>query len=159
MSMKDTAYAYATATALSKALDEYRKDAAAELKLQLSEQREETGQDRVSIPWAYGKAYVLVKDGRETIRTDGPGFLEFMREKGMTCEQVSPEWKDYVETVDGRVVWMETGETVPGCTVEQGAAYVSLSGLKASDRMAFIDYMRTEGLNGIDMPLLGGTND
>ena len=159
MSIKDDARVYATASAMGKAIEDFRKDTAANLKAELAEQYEEAGQDRVNIPWPGGTAYVTLSPGRRTYEGNGPGFLEFMREKGMTREEVGPEWTDLIEERDGRIIWAETGEVVPGASVREGAAYVALKGLKASDRLAFIDHMRHEGLGGADMPLLGGTND
>lgn len=156
MSLKDDAKLYATASAMGKALEEYRKDAGAELKAKLMEQYEDAGQDRVNIQWPGGTAYVTLAPGRRTIEGEGPAFMEFMRDHGMTVETVSPEWKELVEERDGRLIWKETGEVVPGAGVKEGAAYVALKGLKAPDRLAFIDHMRTEGLGGADMPLLGG---
>lgn len=155
MTLQDKAAEFAVKKTFAKALDDHIKDESADLKAHLMALNDETGADRIA--WQVGdmKGSVTLCAGRETIVGDGPEFMAFMREHGMTVESVDPGWKDCVTKVAGRVVWAETGEPVPGASVQTGAEYVKVNGVKASERMALIEEAARTGIIGGAAPMLG----
>ena len=155
MSLRDRAAEFAVKKTFAKELDEHIKDESADIKSELLDLYEESGADRVA--WQVGsmKGSVTLCAGRETIVGDGPEFMEFMREHGMTIETVDPGWKDCVAKVGGRVVWAETGEPVPGASIQTGAEYLKVNGVKASERMKLIEEAGRIGIIGGAAPMLG----
>jgi len=156
MDLKEKASVYAVRNIAAKVIEEGLKNDAAEVKAQLLDEYERTGQDRVEVRFGRLKAHVTLKSGRETLHGVGPEFVEFMRDKGMTHEVVDPEWKDCVVNVGGQVIWAETGEVVPGARVERGAASIAVTGVKVTERLEFLEAARADGLFGGELPLLGG---
>ena len=155
MSLKERAAEYAVKKTFAKELDEHIKDESADLKAGLLDLFDDSGADRVA--WQVGsiKGSVTLCQGRETVTGAGEEFMEFMREKGMVVETVAPEWKDRVAKVGGRIVWAETGEPVPGASVQRGAEYLKVNGVKASERMALIEEAAKAGIIGGEAPMLG----
>lgn len=101
---------------------------------------------------------VTRKNGRTVMDGFGPEFLAFMEERGMTTVAVREEWKQMADPADdGRLVWRETGEVVPGASWHTGSEFVAVSGL--SDPAAVIADARDRGLLGAAMPLLEGGTD
>lgn len=101
---------------------------------------------------------VTLRRGRTVVDGFGPEFVEFMDAHGMTTVAVREEWKQMVDVAaDGRLVWRETGEVVPGASWHTGPEAVSVSGL--SDPGAVIADARERGMIAAAMPLLEGGTD
>lgn len=101
---------------------------------------------------------VTLKRGRTRLDGFGGPFLDFMEARGMTVRAVRDEWRNMVDLAeDGRVVWRETGEVVPGASWSVDNEYVAASGL--SDPQAVIADAMARGLVGSAVPLLEGGPD
>ena len=129
----------------------------ADMKAYLLECEDMTGTARAGARIGRFKCEVVLVDGRTTLEGDGDGFLDFLDEKGMVTRSALPEWREHAEaTDDGRVIWRETGEVIPGAYVKRSASYPRVSGYKRAEIPELLDAAREAGLMGGELPLLGG---
>ena len=130
-----------------------KKELAAEVKAQLYEEGNDgatvkIGDQRVTINLYCPSTKEYVGDGEE--------FAEFMREHGMVKEVIDDEWKKCIVVAGNKVLWEETGEVVPGVSVQiiEKADYVKCERMNAEKVLAAA---RDAGmLDSVSLPLLEG---
>ena len=147
------------AYALARAGERVFKSAASRLgelvQDEIEELRETNGVDREKAVFGGHEVKVTLAKGRTAIDGFGEQFLDFMEAQGMTTRAVLPEWKNYVEPVEGgKVVWKSTGEVVPGASWSRGSDHLSVTGLK--DAAEIIRAARESGALEAALPMLEG---
>lgn len=101
---------------------------------------------------------VTLAEGRVTMDGFGEDFLDFMESQGMVTRAVLPEWKRYVEPVDGgKLVWKSTGEVVPGASWHKGTGYLTIRNF--GDAADIIAAARESGALAEALPMLEGVDE
>ena len=141
------------AAAVERVAGKARKDLAADVKAQLYEE----GNDGAAVKIGDQRVHVnLYSPSSKEYVGEGEEFTEFMREHGMIREVVDDEWKKCIVVAGKNVLWEETGEVVPGVSVQivEKADYVKVEKLNAEKVLAAA---RDAGLLEADpLPMLEG---
>lgn len=154
----DAGKRYVVLKAFEKALKDAIRDANLDIRAELELLNGSYGVDRIKVKVGTTETMVTLVERKPVIEFAGSGrdFTEFMRSKGMVRETVDESWTSEVAEVGGSVVWVSTGEVVPGAfaSVRESAPYPKVSGL---DAQAVLRSAKREGLlEPVALPVLEG---
>ena len=149
---------YVLQDAIRKGVEDEFDYTKADMKAELLKNQESTGTPRAGVQIGRFDIEIKLCKGRETLDGNGDGFLDFLEEKGFVKRSADSEWRKHAEALpDGRIIWRDTGEVIPGAFVKQSASYPSVtSGYKRSEIPELLREAQRMGLIGGDMPLLLG---
>lgn len=157
----DAGKRYVVLKAFEKALKDALGDANADIRAELEALAATYGVDRINVKIGETETKVTMVQ-RKAVREfagEGAEFMEFMADHGMVVATVDPKWQDEVAQVGDDVVWLATGEVVPGArvSVRESAPYPKVSGLKPAE---VLNAARDEGLlEPVTVPMLERGSD
>ena len=133
----DAGKRYIILKAFEKALKDALGDANADVRAELDALSATYGVDRINVRIGDTETKVTLVQ-RKAVRElvgEGAEFMEFMADHGMVRATVDESWTDHAAEVGGDIVWLDTGEVVPGAraSVRESAPYPKVSGLKPAE--------------------------
>ena len=152
----DAGKRYVILKAFEKAMKDALGDSNADIRAELEALSATYGVDRINVRIGdtETKVTMVQRKAVREYRGEGAAFMEFMADHGMVTATVDPKWQDEVAEVGGDIVWLATGEIVPGAHVEvrESAPYPKVSGLKPAE---VLSAARDEGLlEPVAVPML-----
>ena len=157
----DAGKRYIILKAFEKAIKDALGDANADVRAELDALSATYGVDRINVRIGDTETKVTLVQ-RKAVRElvgDGAEFMEFMADHGMVRATVDESWTDHAAEVGGDIVWLDTGEVVPGAraSVRESAPYPKVSGLKPAE---VLKAASAEGLlEPVAVPLLERGHD
>ena len=143
------------ASAVERIAGKAKKDLAADVKAQLYEE----GNDGATVKIGSQRVHInLYSPSSKELVGEGEEFIGFMREHGMVREVVDDEWKKCIVVAGKNVLWEETGEVVPGASVQivEKADYVKVERFNAEKVLA--EAREAGMLDSVTLPMLEGGN-
>ena len=133
----DAGKRYIVLKAFEKALKDALGDASADVRAELDALSATYGVDRINVRIGDTETKVTLVQRKATRELVGEGaeFMAFMADHGMVRATVDESWTDHAAEVGGDIVWLDTGEVVPGAraSVRESAPYPKVSGLKPAE--------------------------
>lgn len=158
----DAGKRYVILKAFEKALKEPVKDANDEFRAEVLALSDAYGVKKVSVNIGAIEADVELRAKKPRIDFHGEGaeFMAFMEAKGMLVTTVDERWEKEVAYVGDRVVWVSTGEVVPGAfvLVSETAPYLQMG--RGFDAEAILREASERGLlEPVTVTMLEGGHD
>ena len=133
----DAGKRYIILKAFEKAIKDALGDANADVRAELDALSATYGVDRINVRIGDTETKVTLVQRKATRELVGEGaeFMEFMADHGMVRATVDESWTEHAAEVGGDIVWLDTGEVVPGAraSVRESAPYPKVSGLKPAE--------------------------
>ena len=133
----DAGKRYIVLKAFEKALKDALGEANVDIRAELEALSSTYGVDRINVRIGDTETKVTLVQRKAVRELVGSGaeFMEFMADHGMVRATVDESWTEHAAEVGGDVVWLDTGEVIPGAraSVKESAPYPKVSGLKPAE--------------------------